>query len=201
MLAAVVLPALDPVMRAAAEAVLEPGETVRWLGVPDPSLSPGENGAGFTAAWVWLGLTGLWQAGALTAAILSGLVEAWYYVGVGTLFMSLGLFLLVRAIRERRDARRRLHLVTDRRLITIDLADPRRSLVLTPAEIGYAEPVTRPGGTGDIEIGHGPAGTTAAGADRFHHLRGVAGVDAAIKALRLTMQDAGLRLVTRAPED
>lgn len=140
MLAAVVLPALDPLMRAAAEAVLEPGETVRWLGIPDPSLSPGETGAGLTAAWVWLGIAGLWEAGALMAAILSGLIAAWAYVGIGTLFMGLGLFLLVRAIRARRQARRRLHLVTDRRLITIDLADPRRSLVLTPAEIGYGSP-------------------------------------------------------------
>jgi hypothetical protein len=200
-LAAVVLPALDPLMRAAAEAVLEPGETVRWLGIPDPSLSPGETGAGLTAAWVWLGIAGLWEAGALTAAIFSGLIAAWAYVGIGTLFMGLGLFLLVRAIRARRQARRRLHLVTDRRLITIDLADPRRSLVLTPAEIGYAEPVTRPGGAGDIEIGHGAPGITARTADRFHHLRGVAQVEGAIRAIRQLMNDAGLRLVTRAPED
>ncbi|WP_439573309.1 hypothetical protein [Phreatobacter sp.] len=201
MSAAMTLPNLDPLMRAAAEAVLEPDETVRWLGIPDPSRSPGETGAGFTAAWVWLGITGLWQAGALTAALLSGFPEAWYYVGIGSLFMAIGLLLLFRALRERRDARRRLHLVTDRRVITIDLADPRRSLVLTPAEIGYAETVTRPGGAGDIEIGHGAPGTSARDADRFHHLRGVEQADAAIKAMRLLMGDAGLRLVTKAPED
>lgn len=201
-MAAPVLPAgFDPVMRAAAAALLEPDETVRWLGVPDPSCSPGENGAGFTAAWVWLGITGIWQAGALGAALLSGFVEAWFYVGIGTLFMAIGLLLLARAVRERRDARRRLHLVTDRRMLTIDLADPRRSLVLTPAEIGYAEPLTRPGGAGDIEIGHGAPGTTARAADRFHHLRGVPNVEGAIRAMRQLMNDAGLRLVTRAPGD
>lgn len=201
MAAPALLAGLDPLMRAEAEAVLEPGETLRWVGVPDPSRSPGETGAGFTAAWVWLGITGLWQAGALAAAILSGLVEAWYYVGIGALFMAIGLLLLARAIRERRDARRRLHLVTDRRVLTIDLADPRRSLALMPAEIGYAEPVTRPGGAGDIEIGHGAPGTSARAADRFHHMRGVENVERAIKAMRHLMNDAGLRLPTRAPED
>jgi hypothetical protein len=195
------LSALPPEARAAVEAALLPGEAVRWLGLPDPAKSPGNTGAGFTLAYVWLGIAGLWEAGALTAAIASGLIEAWYYVAVGAVFIGIGLLFLVRAASEQRAARRRIHLVTDQRLLTLDLADPAKSLTIRPAEIGYAEPVTRPGGHGDIEIGHGAAGVTAKEASAFHHLRGVGDVNGAIKALRRLVNDQGGSLVTEAPDD
>lgn len=187
--------------RAALAAVLRPGERVRWTGLPDPSRSPSQGGVSYNLAYVWLGITGLWQAGALTAAIASGLAVAWYYVGVGALFNGIGVLFYLRALREDRDARRIVHVVTDQRLITVDLAHPGQSVEIAPDAIGYAEPVTRPGGAGDIEVGHGASGVTAREATAFHHLRGVEDVNGAIKALRLLVGDAGRSLSTEAPED
>ncbi|MDP3547365.1 MAG: hypothetical protein Q8S29_14435 [Phreatobacter sp.] len=187
--------------RAALAAVLRPGERVRWIGLPDPSRSPSHSGVSFNLAYVWLGITGLWQAGALTVAIASGLTVAWYYVGIGSIFLAIGGLFYLRAIRESRDARRVFHVITDQRLLTIDLAHPANSIEIAPDAIGYAEPETRPGGAGDIEIGHGAAGITAREATAFHHLRGVEDVNGAIKALRLIVGDAGRSLATEAPED
>jgi hypothetical protein len=192
---------LDPPRRAAVKAALRPGEKVRWIGLPDPSKSAESGQAGFTLAYVWLGIVGLWQAGALTAAIASGLPEAWYYVAVGSVFLAIGLFFWWLAIRGHWRARNKVHLVTDQRVLSLDLVDPKETVEIGPDSIGYAEPVTRPGGHGDIEIGHGEAGVSAREASAFHHLRGVADVNGAIKALRLLVNDRGRSLVTEAPDD
>jgi hypothetical protein len=192
---------LVPEARAAVEAVLAPGETTRWIGVPDSARSPGAPGATFTPVYIWFGIVGLWQAGALIAAIVSGLLVAWYYVAVGCLFMAVGGLFYWRTLRERHAAEARIHMVTDRRVVTIDLAEPSASLALRPAEIGYAEPDLRPDGYGDIEIGHGDPGTPLEEIERFHHFRGVSDVQGAIKALRRLMADHGRSLVTEAPDD
>jgi len=186
--------------RAAVEAALQPGEAVRWIGLPDPSRSAA-GGPGFTLAYVWLAVTGLWQAGALAAAVRLGFGPAWFYVAVGGVFIAIGVLFYLRALRESREARRIVHVITDRRLVTLDLAHPGRSLAIGADEIGYAEPATRPGGAGDIEVGHGPAGVDARSAAAFHHLRGVGNVNGAIKALRLMVADTGRSLVTEAPEN
>ena len=192
---------LSPERRTAVQAALVPGEVVRWIGLPDPSKSPGGSGQGFTPAYVWLGIVGVWQAGALTAALASGLAVAWYYVAVGCVFMALGGLFYRRALVEHRAAQARLHLVTDRRLLTIDLADLRASLALSPAEIAYAEPTVGRQGHGDIEIGHGEPGTLAWDIEMFHHIRGVGDVEAAIKALRRLLAEHGRVLATVAPDD
>jgi hypothetical protein len=192
---------LDAPRRAAVKAALRPGETVRWIGLPDPSKSAESGRAGFTLAYVWLGIVGLWQAGALTAAIVSGRWEAWFYVAVGSVFLAIGLFFWWLAIRGRWRARNKLHLVTDQRVLSLDLVDPKETVEIGPDSIGYAEPVTRAGGHGDIEIGHGEPGVSAREASDFHHLRGVADVNGAIKALRLLVNDRGRSLVTEAPDD
>lgn len=192
---------LVPEASTAVEAVLAPGETVRWIGVPDSTRSPGVPAASFTPVTIWFAIVGLWQAGALVAALASGLLVAWYYVGVGCLFMAVGGLFYRRTRAERRAAEARIHLVTDRRLVTIDLDQPQASLVLHPAEIGYAEPDLRPDGYGDIEIGHGDPGTPLEEIERFHYLRGIGDGAGAIAALRRLLSDHGRSLVTVAPDD
>lgn len=180
---------------------LAPGETLRWQSGSDLARSPGGEGRN-TAGWVWLGLVAPWEIIALVAAVASGDARIWLYPAVGSLFLGIGGLLLWRARAERKMAARRFYAITDRRVMT---AVGGAVHAIEGARIVYAEPQTVKGGFGDIEIGYvrGEAGPAIAArdADGFHHLRGVAKVNDAIKALRRLVADQGRSLATEAPDD
>lgn len=192
---------LPPDRRAALDQALEPGETLRWLSGSDLSRSASGEGRN-TAGFVWLGLVAPWEIMALVAAFFAGDPRIWIYPAVGALFLGIGGLLLLRARAERRVAARRLYAITDRRLLTLT-GEARQAI--DGARIVYAEPRPTRSGFGDIEIGsvrgEAHAAIVARDADAFHHLRGVAKVNDAVKALRRLVADRGRSLTTEAPDD
>ena len=192
---------LDPELRSRVEAMLEPGESIRWIAQAAISRSPHFAAEGWSPYWIIAGIAGVFEAFALVALYVLRDAKVLIYVAVGLVFIGLALALRQRDVNARRAAGRRIFAITERRIFDADVAGVAPLVSFAVAEIGYAEANRTHDGFGDIEFGCGESGASAKDAHIFHHWRGVPQVNEAMKALERLKRDHGQKLVRTAPDD
>jgi hypothetical protein len=105
-------------LRGSIQALLAPGESILWIGRPDPRQFRSEVAAAFVSGLIPLS-TGL---AVLSIAILvpMGWAAPMFALLIGLLFSAAGLYLLSTPCQARRKLRRTIYALTDRRALVLD---------------------------------------------------------------------------------
>lgn len=138
---------------------LTAGERVLWHGMPDPKyLNQGFAMWLFAVPWTAFSLA--WTGIALFAYLSIFATPdaagaqwwAWVMPLFGTPFIAVGGWMLYQPIRLRAEAGRTLHVLTDRRLLSVTLGKTRTSKSVDLAKVGPVTFRERANGWGDLSV-------------------------------------------------
>jgi len=138
---------------------LAAGERVLWHGVPDPKyLNRAFAMWLFAIPWTAFSLAWTGIALAVYLSIFNTPDEAgarwwaWVMPLFGTPFVAAGGWMLYQPIRSRAEAGRTLHVLTDRRLLSVTLGKTRTSKSVDLAKLGPVTVKERVNGWGDLSV-------------------------------------------------
>lgn len=145
---------------------LQPGEHVIWAGTPDWRAKWRELASISFFALFWNAITGTLffiAASAALGLVPAGKMKGGFATGWGPLvfllftvpFVLIGLGLLWHIVRELRSGSRRVHAVTDRRVLTVELGQKKPLDDRLRSEINFVRGTERADGSGTIAIAVG----------------------------------------------
>ena len=172
---------------------LTAGERVLWHGVPDPKYL----NSGF-AMWLfaipWMAFALGWTGIALVVYLSTfddptatwARVWGWIMPLFGTPFVAIGGWMLYEPIRLRAEAGRTLHVLTNRRLLSVMLGKTRTSKSVDLAKLGPVTIKERANGWGDVSVETGSS--TDSDGDRRTDRFEMTGVPDVARLKQLLMQ-------------
>lgn len=156
---------LSKPLRTRLQQELQPGETVVWAGSPDWRASWGNLLVTGLFAVGWTALTGFFAV--MVAAAAFGFIpwrmnggegsRGWAFVFLAFLtpFVVIGGALLVQTCRELRSGSRRLHAVTDRRILTVEVGHKKPLEDRPRSVVNFVRSTERADGSGTLSIACG----------------------------------------------
>ncbi len=156
---------LSKPLRTRLQQELQPGETVAWAGSPDWRASWGNLLVTGLFAGGWTALTGIFAV--MVAAAAFGFIpwrmngapssSGWAFVFLAFLipFVVIGGALLVQTCRELRSGSRRVHAVTDRRILTVEVGHKKPLEDRPRSVVNFVRSTERADGSGTLSIACG----------------------------------------------
>ncbi|WP_284177712.1 hypothetical protein [Rhabdaerophilum sp. SD176] len=173
------------------------GEPILWAGQPAPGLAFWRAALLWLFAVPWTAFSLAWEGIALAAFFSAepgqrpegvGAVLIWIFPLFGLPFVLIGLWMLAKPFLEARKARRTVHVLTEKRLITAELGEAISLTSLPPSRIVEITRRAGPAGTGTLSLSLGQfRDNDGDRVEKVIHLLGVPDVEQLDRELRRLM--------------
>jgi hypothetical protein len=177
------LVSLPPEARDRLQNALQRGEVVRWTATADPARSTDARPNAFLNSRYWLAGSAVFTLAAVAAAWHTGDPEPFVAAIVGACIALNSLIDLLIDLRDRRQASRRVHAVTNQRVLVLDPAASPPLVEIDPHRLAFVVGLERREGWGDVDIQYRSNDAGRDDADKLMTFHGVPDVDIASNAI------------------
>jgi hypothetical protein len=177
------LVSLPPEARDRLQSALQRGEVVRWAATADPARSTEARPNAFLNSRYWLAGSIVFTFAAVAAAWYTGDPEPFVAAIVGACIALNSLIDLLTDLRDRRQAGRRVHAVTNQRVLVLDPAASPPLVEIDPHRLAFVVGLERQEGWGDVDIQYRSTDAGHDDADKLMTFHGVPDVDIASNAI------------------
>jgi hypothetical protein len=174
---------LPPEARHRLETTLQRGEVVRWAATADPARSASPRVPAFLGSLRWLAGSGAFGLAAGAMFYLTRTPEALVAAIMGGCFAVNALIDQLANLAERRRAARRVHAVTNRRVLVLDPAATPPLVEIDPERLAFVSGLEGRDGWGDVDIQYRPTGAGRDDPEQFMTFQGVPEIDVASNAI------------------
>jgi hypothetical protein len=195
------LVSLNPEARDRLQNALQRGEVVRWVATADPDHNTEARLPGFLDSRTWLAGSTVLTVAAAAAAYITREPEPFVAAVLGAFFVFGSLLDVVFNLLEKRRARRRVHAVTDRRILVLDPSATPPLVEIDPHRLAFVAGFESREGWGDVDIQYRADGSRPDDPEKILTFHGVPEIDVASHAIERLAFEHGNDLAEPADDE